>query len=144
LREHNRSISHSTTLASTQFQLKCSCCCKLPERSTLPNLNYVYSAHTALVCVTSLSESFRAQVSSSRKPVLVSPLPTTSALKAPGEWKYSEKFATDFARLLSQSRGPRISLSPALHFGVTVKRHPVVHHPLDALYYSVVDEPQLS
>jgi len=57
-----------------------------------------------------------AQVSSSRKPVVVSPLPTTSALKGPGGWKYSEKFATDFALRLSQSRGPRI-LSPALHFG---------------------------
>jgi hypothetical protein len=26
----------------------------------------------------------------------------------------------------------------------TVNQHPPVHHPLDASYYSVVDEPQLS
>jgi hypothetical protein len=28
--------------------------------------------------------------------------------------------------------------------GATVNKHPPVHHPLDARYYSVVDEPQLS
>jgi hypothetical protein len=28
--------------------------------------------------------------------------------------------------------------------GATVNQHPPVHHPLDASYYSVVDEPQLS
>jgi hypothetical protein len=30
------------------------------------------------------------------------------------------------------------------HISATVNQHPSVHHPLDACYYSVVDEPQLS
>jgi len=34
----------------------------------------------------------------------------------------------------------------ALHpmITATVNQHPPVHHPLDARYYSVMDEPQLS
>jgi hypothetical protein len=30
------------------------------------------------------------------------------------------------------------------HHRATVSQHPPVHHPLDARYYSVVHEPQLS
>jgi hypothetical protein len=30
------------------------------------------------------------------------------------------------------------------HYSATVNQHPPAHHPLDAYYYSVLDEPQLS
>jgi hypothetical protein len=38
-----------------------------------------------------------------------------------------------------------VTLNPITYFLMgTVNQHPPVHHPLDARYYSVVDEPQLS
>jgi hypothetical protein len=38
--------------------------------------------------------------------------------------------------------GSKDKMTPTLK--ATVNQHPPVHHPLDAQYYSVVDEPQLS
>jgi hypothetical protein len=41
--------------------------------------------------------------------------------------------------------GFSVTLNPITYLvTATVNQHPPVHHPLDARYYSVVNEPQLS
>jgi hypothetical protein len=49
------------------------------------------------------------------------------------------------AVVLGTSEFEHVTLHYAVYtFLATVKWHPQAHHPLDACYYSVVDEPQLS
>jgi len=48
-------------------------------------------------------------------------------------------------KLCQLKQGPNIIFTVgALNLMATVNQHPPVHHPLDACYDSVVDDPQLS